>query len=220
MWADQQNAEGAAIRVTGPTEARGLIEDISATMAALEKILHRRDRASPRRTYQRRTREREPQERVDQRLSARARSTQGQCRRARFPFPPSAPLEELRARHAAFRLAPSKQTRSSWPPPAPFPENLVKGISKELVPRTSTARLTLPGRAPQAPMAARAAPPARLKGILSAGKGASIMKMAAPELPLFRRGEGLGVEGAYQKWARPATVDFCAGTIRSGVRAS
>ncbi len=153
MWADQQKAEGAAIRVTGPAEARGLIEDIGATMAALEKIL---------------TVETEHVRvgRISEGLSDEARKSELTSAYLRglealkanavalARFTPSA-LEELRQRHADFARA-IETNQIVLATARAVSENLVKGISNELS-RAQTPQGYAPGRA-QSAYAGKSAP--------------------------------------------------------------
>lgn len=129
MWADQQKAEGAAIRVTGPVEARGLIEDIGATMSALEKILTvETEHVRVGRISEGLADESRKSELTSAYLRGLEALKANAVALARFA---PGDLEALRTRHAAF--AQTIETNQIVLATArAVSENLVKGISSEL----------------------------------------------------------------------------------------
>ncbi|MGY6645084.1 MAG: hypothetical protein ACXIVD_07665 [Salinarimonas sp.] len=146
MWADQQNAEGAAIRVTGPAEARGLIEDIGATMAALEKILTvETEHVRVGRISDGLANESRKSELTSAYLRGLEALKANAVALARFA---PAPLEELRARHAEFARA-IEANQIVLATARAVSENLVKGISNELS-RAQAPQGYAPGRAQSA----------------------------------------------------------------------
>lgn len=146
MWADQQNAEGAAIRVTGPAEARGLIEDIGATMAALEKILTvETEHVRVGRISEGLADESRKSELTSAYLRGLEALKANAVALARFA---PAALEELKTRHAEFARA-IETNQIVLATARAVSENLVKGISNELS-RAQAPQGYAPGRAQSA----------------------------------------------------------------------
>jgi hypothetical protein len=153
MWADQQKAEGAAIRVTGPAEAMGLIEDIGATMAALEKVLTvETEHVRVGRISEGLADENRKSELTSAYLRGLEALKANAVALARFA---PAALEELKSRHKDFARA-IETNQIVLATARAVSENLVKGISAELS-RAQAPQVYSPGR-PQSPYGGKSAP--------------------------------------------------------------